>query len=71
MRKADVSDFKGTVYVNIREYYEVSFAIYGLPMFEPMIAHLEPCIVRSKRKEKSMLLDVTMGASVEVAMHLN
>ena len=24
MRKADVSDFKGTVYVNIREYYEVS-----------------------------------------------
>ena len=25
MRKADVSDFKGTLYVNIREYYEVSF----------------------------------------------
>lgn len=24
MRKADVADFKGTVYVNIREYYEVS-----------------------------------------------
>ena len=24
MRKADVSDFKGTLYVNIREYYEVS-----------------------------------------------
>lgn len=24
MRKADVSDFKGTVYVSIREYYEVS-----------------------------------------------
>ena len=23
MRKADVSDFRGTVYVNIREYYEV------------------------------------------------
>ena len=25
VRKADVSDFKGTVYVSIREYYEVQY----------------------------------------------
>ena len=41
MRKADVSDFKGTVYVNIREYYEVDLAICCLSISEPMIAHLE------------------------------
>lgn len=45
MRKADVSDFKGRVYVNIREYYEVSLAVYCLSIFEPMIAYVDPCNV--------------------------
>lgn len=49
MRKADVSDFKGTMYINIREYYEVSLAICCLSRFEPVIACPELCLVTQSR----------------------
>lgn len=47
MRKADVAEFKGTVYVNIREYYEVSFIFCCLlKKVKTVAAHLQLHLVR-------------------------